>query len=96
MSEPHRLKKPIVRKDFEIKEIVIGAATGDTMLLVDEFRHAPVRLSMEMIAQLAEVDGRRSEISFADVRKMVAEDIAALGEIVAAALPDGPAIGKTA
>lgn len=93
MSEPHRLKRPIVRKDFEISEIGIGEATGDTMLLIDEHRNSPVRLSMEMIAQLAEVDGRRGEISFADVRKMSAEDIEALGELVKAVLPDGPATG---
>lgn len=95
MSNPHRLKTPIARKDFDISEITLGEVTGETMLLIDEFRHAPMRLSMEMIAQLAEVDGRRGEISFADVRKMPAEDIEALGEIVAAMLPGGQKTGKT-
>lgn len=93
MSSSHRLKRPIERKDFVIDELTIGEATGDTMLLVDDFAEKPVRLTMELIANLAEFDGRRGEISFSDVRKMAAEDIEALGELVQNVLGDGRQTG---
>jgi hypothetical protein len=94
MGTPHRLSKPIERRDFTIDEITIGEPNGETMLLLDEFGDRPMRLTMELIANMAEVDGKRGEIGFADVKRMNLEDIGALGELATEAFPDGLRTGR--
>lgn len=94
MAMPYRLKKSIQRRDFKIEEVSIGEASGSTLLLVEQYSKQPFTLTMHMIADLAEVDGRRGELSFNDVVKMCAEDISALGELAAEALDAGLPTGE--
>lgn len=95
MGEPYRLSKPIARRDFTIEEVSIGEPSGATMLLLDDFADKPIRLSMELIINMAEVDGKRGEITMKDLTAMPAVDVAALGELATGVLDDGLPTGAT-
>lgn len=95
MGQVFVLKNPIVRADREIRELGLRDATGTDLLLMDRYADSPMRLTMELIAALATVDGEPGKIVYADVLKMDAEDIDALGESVFAKLPGGRTTGET-
>ena len=96
MSETlFRLKHP-VKVQIESAEgqsietvdtLTLRRATGEQLLLIDEFQHQPMRLMLEMIAALS---GQPLVV----IKKLDREDIEALGEF---AMPDevsGSGAGK--
>lgn len=98
MDSPYTLKTPLERKNGDMVTQVerVREATGADLLLVDKYSDQPMRLTMELIAALSVLPDGQGSLTYAEVLRMGASDIDALGECVTAVLPDGPTTGGTA
>ncbi|AJP73169.1 phage tail assembly protein [Sphingomonas hengshuiensis] len=86
------LKHPIIvtigERTEEITSLALRRATGNDLLLIDSFRHQPMKLVLEMIAAL-------SGQPFVIIQKLDAGDVGPLGELAFANVEDGLPIGGT-
>lgn len=98
MNFPYTLAKPITRGngDTITHVVAIREAEGTDLLLVDQFGEKPMRLTMELIAAMAKLPEGQGALTYAEVLRMGARDIDALGESVFGQLPDGQKAGQTA
>lgn len=69
--------------------IVLRRPKAKDLMLSDRYPGRPVELSMVLIERISNLDADA-------VAEMDAEDLAALGELVAAFTPNGPKTGETA
>lgn len=97
---PVKLVRPLVitflapggaKREEAIEEIAIRRPTGAELLLVDQYQMQPMKLTMELIAALAE-----PRLTIKNVHRLDAEDISRLGKLAFAKLDDGPATGGDA
>lgn len=97
MDAPYTLKTPLERKNGDMVTQVerVRDATGADLLLVDQYGDKPVRLTMELIAALAVLPEGQGSFTYAEVLRLSAKDIDALGEFVMAVLPDSQVTGAT-
>lgn len=72
-----------------ITEVTLRRPNGRDMMLIDQFKDQPMRLTLEMIAQL-------SGLTLAEVGLFDAEDIGPLGEIAMPGMASGRVTGGTA
>lgn len=97
MDMIYRLSKPVEltydsaegKRSEMVETITFREADGNTLLLIDQYADQPMRLMMEVIADLW---GK----TFAEVKRLPAKDIGPLGERAFALLPDGPKTGANA
>jgi hypothetical protein len=98
MSEAlYKLSKPVTltydsaegKREEVIDTIAFREPDGNTLLLLDTYGETPMRLMMEIIADLW---GK----TFAEVKKLPAKDIGPLGDRAFALLPVGPKTGAAA
>lgn len=92
-GEPYTLKFPVERhvggETETIRTVTLRRPTGADLLLVDEYQTQPMRLTLEMIAAL-------SDIELTIVKKFDGEDIGPLADLALSASPSGGATGATA
>lgn len=96
MDVPYKLSRPVTltydsaegERSETIETVQFREPDGTTLLLIDQFGNQPMRLMMEIIADLW---GR----TFAEVKKLPAKDLGPLGDRAFALLPDGPKTGAS-
>jgi hypothetical protein len=91
-GEPYTLKFPVPRHVGDntetIRTVTLRRPTGADLLLVDEFQTQPMRLTLEMIAALGDLE-------LTIVKKFDGEDVGPLAELALSASPNGAASGAT-
>lgn len=97
MDMIYKLSKPVTltyagaegQREEVIETITFREPDGNTLLLIDAYGSQPMRLMMEIIADLW---GK----TFAEVKKLPAKDLGPLGDRAFALLPDGQKTGANA
>lgn len=97
IPNPYPLKHPLTttfkgphgdREEVTV-EVAIRRATGEELLLIDQYQGRPMALVLEMIARLSDLTPKQ-------VRRLDAEDLAPLGRLAFANVEGGQPTGETA
>jgi hypothetical protein len=92
-SEPYRLKHPVTYNEGDnerrLDEVTLRRATGKDLLLIDQFQSQPMKLVLEMIAQL-------SGLPMVVIEKIDGADIAPLASAAFENVEGGLPIGGSA
>lgn len=75
-------------REETVDEVAIRRATGEELLLIDQYQGRPMGLVLEMIARLSDLTPKQ-------VRRLDAEDIGPLGRLAFANVEGGQPTGET-